>query len=77
ERLSLARECQKIDDQESLDELGIWVEFLSQRRQIYKEKIDKAEGIKVANNLLILGVSVDAISQTIGIPAEAIDLYRL
>ncbi|MFP3028768.1 MAG: helix-turn-helix domain-containing protein, partial [Wolbachia sp.] len=59
ERLSLARECQKIDDQESLDELGIWVEFLSQRRQIYKEKIDKAEGIKVANNLLRLGVSIN------------------
>ncbi|WP_264719191.1 WO male-killing family protein Wmk [Wolbachia endosymbiont (group A) of Lasioglossum morio] len=72
ERLSLARECQKIDDQESLDELGIWVEFLSQRRQIYKEKIDKVESIKVANNLLILGVSVDAISSITGLPAEEI-----
>ncbi|MBS9530831.1 helix-turn-helix transcriptional regulator [Wolbachia endosymbiont of Rhagoletis cerasi] len=77
ELLSWARELQKINNQESQDELDTWVEFLSQRRQIYKEKIDKAEGIKVANNLLILGVSVDAISQTIGIPAEAIDLYHL
>ncbi|GFY40403.1 transcriptional regulator [Trichonephila inaurata madagascariensis] len=50
ELLSWARELQKINNQESRDELDIWIEFLSQRRQIYK-KIDKAEGIKVANNL--------------------------
>jgi len=32
-----------------------WMHGLSQRRQAYKEKIDKAETIKVANNLLKLG----------------------
>ncbi|WP_341817352.1 helix-turn-helix transcriptional regulator [Wolbachia endosymbiont (group A) of Andrena carantonica] len=72
ELLSWARESRKINNQESRDELDIWVEFLSQRRQIYKEKIDKVEGIKVANNLLILGVSVDAISSITGLPAEEI-----
>jgi len=56
ELLSWVRESKKIDNQESRDELDIWVEFLSQREQIYKEKIDKAEGIKVANNLIRLGV---------------------
>ncbi|WP_241654222.1 WO male-killing family protein Wmk [Wolbachia endosymbiont of Laodelphax striatellus] len=39
ELLSLAREYRKIDNQESRDELNIWVEFLLQRKQIYKEKI--------------------------------------
>ncbi|MBS9530012.1 helix-turn-helix transcriptional regulator [Wolbachia endosymbiont of Rhagoletis cerasi] len=70
ELLNWVRESKKINNQESRDELDIWVEFLSQRRQIYKEKIDKVEGIKVANNLLILGVSVDAISSITGLPAE-------
>ncbi|WP_264685356.1 WO male-killing family protein Wmk [Wolbachia endosymbiont (group B) of Parapoynx stratiotata] len=41
ELLSLAREYRRIDNQESRDELNIWVEFLLQRKQIYKEKIDK------------------------------------
>jgi transcriptional regulator with XRE-family HTH domain len=63
EQLSWAREYKKIDDQESLDELDIWVEFLTKRKQIYKEKIDKAEREKVANNLLKLGISIDIINQ--------------
>ncbi|EEB55316.1 putative transcriptional regulator [Wolbachia endosymbiont of Culex quinquefasciatus JHB] len=42
--LSLAREYRKIDNQESRDELDIWVEFFLQRKQIYKEKISKIEG---------------------------------
>ncbi|MEC4734936.1 MAG: hypothetical protein O7161_03235 [Wolbachia endosymbiont of Halictus tumulorum] len=71
-RLSFARECQKIDDQESLDELGIWVEFLSKRRQIYKEKIDKSEGIKVAKILLRLGISTDVITKITGISGDEI-----
>ncbi|MFP3025269.1 MAG: hypothetical protein ACEY3L_03100, partial [Wolbachia sp.] len=54
-------------------ELGIWVEFLSQRRQIYKEKIDKAEGIKVANNLLRLGVSINVITQVTGVSAKQLE----
>ncbi len=70
ELLSWAREYRKINNQESQDELDIWVEFLLQRKRIYKEKIDKIEGIKVANNLLILGVSVDAISSITDLPAE-------
>ncbi|WP_353272776.1 helix-turn-helix domain-containing protein [Wolbachia endosymbiont (group A) of Urophora cardui] len=49
ELLSWARELKKINTQESQDELDIWVEFLLQRKRIYKEKIDKIEGIKVAN----------------------------
>ncbi|MFP3015098.1 MAG: helix-turn-helix domain-containing protein [Wolbachia sp.] len=65
ELLSLAREYKKIDNQESRDELNIWVEFLSQRKQIYKEKIDKIEGMKVANNLLKLGFSTDVISKIV------------
>ncbi|WP_241654200.1 hypothetical protein [Wolbachia endosymbiont of Laodelphax striatellus] len=39
ELLSLARKYRKIDNQESRDELDTWVEFLLQRKQIYKEKI--------------------------------------
>lgn len=65
ELLSLAREYRKIDNQESRDELNIWVEFLLQRKQIYKEKIDKVEKIKVANNLRMLDVSIYAISKII------------
>ncbi len=67
ELLSWAREYRKIDNQESRDELNIWVEFLLQRKQIYKEKIDKIEGMKVANNLLQLGFSTDVISKTVTI----------
>ncbi|WP_386086929.1 helix-turn-helix domain-containing protein [Wolbachia endosymbiont (group A) of Norellia spinipes] len=65
ELLSLAREYRKIDNQESRDELNIWVEFFLQRKQIYKEKIDKVERMKVANNLLQLGFSTDVISQIV------------
>ena len=65
ELLGLAREYRKIDNQESRDELNIWVEFLLQRKQIYKEKIDKIEGMKVANNLLQLGFSTDVISKIV------------
>ncbi|WP_338476482.1 helix-turn-helix transcriptional regulator [Wolbachia endosymbiont (group A) of Nomada hirtipes] len=72
ELLSWARELKKINTQESQDELDIWVEFLSQRRQIYKEKIDKVESIKVVNNLLILGISIDNISQITSLTAEEI-----
>ncbi|WP_265026765.1 MULTISPECIES: helix-turn-helix domain-containing protein [unclassified Wolbachia] len=66
ELLSWARELKKINTQESQDELGIWIEFLFQRRQIYEEKINKIEGIKVANNLIRMGVSIDVISQITG-----------
>ncbi len=38
ELLGLAREYRKIDNQESRDGLDKWVEFLLQRKQIYKEK---------------------------------------
>lgn len=65
ELLSWAREYRKIDNQESRDELNIWVEFLLQRKQIYKEKINKIEEMKVANNLLQLGFSTDVISKII------------
>ncbi|WP_353281083.1 helix-turn-helix domain-containing protein [Wolbachia endosymbiont (group B) of Horisme vitalbata] len=65
ELLSLAREYRKIDNQESRDELNIWVEFLLQRKQIYKEKIYKTEEMKVANNLLKLGFSTDVISKIV------------
>ncbi|WP_353271595.1 helix-turn-helix domain-containing protein [Wolbachia endosymbiont (group A) of Rhorus exstirpatorius] len=72
ELLSWARELKKINTQESQDELDIWVEFLLQRKRIYKEKIDKIEGIKVANNLLILGISADAISSITSLTVEEI-----
>ncbi|WP_264705701.1 transcriptional regulator [Wolbachia endosymbiont (group A) of Ancistrocerus nigricornis] len=65
ELLSLAREYRKIDNQESRDELNIWVEFLLQRKQIYKEKINKIEGMKVVNNLLQLGFSTDVIPKIV------------
>ncbi len=72
EQLSWMRECKKIDDQESLDELDIWIEFLFQRRQIYEEKINKTEGIRVANNLIRMGFSIDVIPKVTGVPAEEI-----
>lgn len=65
ELLSLAREYRKIDNQESRDELDTWIEFLLQRKQIYREKINKIEEMKVANNLLQLGFSTDVISKII------------
>lgn len=70
ELLSWARESKKISNQESRDELDIWIEFLFQRRQIYEEKINKMEGIKVANNLIRMGVSIDVISQITGLTAK-------
>ena len=72
ELLSLTREFKRIDNQESRDELNILIEFLSQREQIYKEKIDKAEGIKVANNLIRLGVSIDIILQITSLSTDEI-----
>ncbi|WP_425384965.1 transcriptional regulator [Wolbachia endosymbiont (group A) of Sturmia bella] len=65
ELLSLAREYRKIDNQESRDKLNIWVEFLLQRKQIYRDKIDKVEEMKVTNNLLQLGFSTDVVSRII------------
>ncbi|MBR9984190.1 MAG: helix-turn-helix transcriptional regulator [Wolbachia endosymbiont of Homalodisca vitripennis] len=73
ELLSLARELKKINNQESRDELDIWVEFLSQRKQVYKEKIYKAEAIKVANNLRMLDVSIDAISKITDLSIEELE----
>ncbi|WP_264730434.1 MULTISPECIES: helix-turn-helix domain-containing protein [unclassified Wolbachia] len=75
ELLSWVKESKKIDNQESRDELGIWVEFLSQRKQIYKEKIYKAEAIKVANNLRMLDVSIDAISKITDLSIEELENY--
>ena len=75
ELLSWVRESKKIDNQESRDELDIWVEFLSQRKQVYKEKIYKAEAIKVANNLRMLDVSIDAISKITDLPIEELENY--
>ncbi|WP_265022934.1 WO male-killing family protein Wmk [Wolbachia endosymbiont (group B) of Ischnura elegans] len=75
ELLSWVRESKKIDNQESRDELGIWVEFLSQRKQVYKEKIYKAEAIKVANNLRMLDVSIDAISKITDLSIEELENY--
>ncbi|WP_386086926.1 helix-turn-helix domain-containing protein [Wolbachia endosymbiont (group A) of Norellia spinipes] len=73
ELLSWVRESKKIDNQESRDELDIWVEFLSQRKQVYKEKIYKAEAIKVANNLRMLDVSIDAISKITDLSIEELE----
>ncbi|BET37303.1 helix-turn-helix domain-containing protein [Wolbachia pipientis] len=75
ELLSWVRESKKIDNQESRDELDIWVEFLSQRKQVYKEKIYKAEAIKVANNLRMLDVSIDAISKITDLSIEELENY--
>lgn len=66
------RECKKIENQEPRDELEILVEFLSKRKQIYKKKIEKAEATKVANNLFILGISIDVIFQITGLSSEEI-----
>ncbi|WP_264685392.1 hypothetical protein [Wolbachia endosymbiont (group B) of Parapoynx stratiotata] len=68
-------ERSQIDNQESRDELDIWVEFLSQRKQVYKEKIYKAEAIKVANNLRMLDVSIDAISKITDLSIEELENY--
>ncbi|WP_143688876.1 WO male-killing family protein Wmk [Wolbachia endosymbiont of Laodelphax striatellus] len=75
ELLSWVRDSKKIDNQESRDELDIWVEFLSQRKQVYKEKIYKAEATKVANNLRMLDVSIDAISKITDLSIEELENY--
>lgn len=72
EPLTWARESKKIENQEPRDELEILVEFLSKRKQIYKKKIEKAEATKVANNLFILGISIDVIFQITGLSSEEI-----
>ncbi|WP_265032765.1 hypothetical protein [Wolbachia endosymbiont (group A) of Sicus ferrugineus] len=40
--------------------------------KVTKEKVNKAERIQVANNLLILGVSIDVISQITGLSTDEI-----
>ncbi len=75
ELLSWVRESKKIDNQESRDELDIWVELLSQRKQVYKEKIYKVEATKVANNLRMLDVSIDAISKITDLSIEELENY--
>ncbi|MBD0392055.1 transcriptional regulator, partial [Wolbachia endosymbiont of Pentalonia nigronervosa] len=71
--LGLIGEYKKIDNQESRDILDALVKFLSEGMQTSKEKIKKAEKIRVAKNLVKVGVTVDIILQTTGLTADELD----
>ncbi|MGL9717708.1 MAG: WO male-killing family protein Wmk [Wolbachia sp.] len=69
---SLIKEYKKIRSQEARDELNALIESLAKSIQTYKKKVDKAERIKVAQNLLRLGISIDVISQITGLSTDEI-----
>ncbi|WP_375316539.1 hypothetical protein [Wolbachia endosymbiont (group A) of Colletes cunicularius] len=69
---SLIREYQKIKGQAARDRFNVLAESFCEGMQVTKEKVNKAERIQVANNLLILGVSIDVISQITGLSTDEI-----
>ena len=74
ELLSLMREYKKIKNQESRDKLYELVKSFSEGMQVCEEKVNKAERIKVAKNLIKAGISIDVIFQTTDLSADEIDL---
>lgn len=70
ELLGFISEYRKTEDQESVDILDGLVKSLSEGMETGKEKVKKAEKIKVAKNLLKLSVSIDVISRTTGLSAK-------
>ncbi|WP_353281279.1 helix-turn-helix domain-containing protein [Wolbachia endosymbiont (group A) of Andrena trimmerana] len=73
ELLRFIDECKKIEDQESRDVLNTVVRSLSEGMKTSKEKVKKAEKIKVAKSLLKLGVSINIISRTTDLTAEEVE----
>ncbi|WMT84141.1 helix-turn-helix domain-containing protein [Wolbachia endosymbiont of Listronotus oregonensis] len=73
ELLRFIDECKKIEDQESRDVLNTVVRSLSEGMKTSKEKVKKAEKIKVAKSLLKLGVSINIISRTTDLTAEELE----
>lgn len=63
----------KIEDQESRDVLNTVVKSLSEGMKTSKEKVKKAEKIKVAKSLLKLGVSINIISRATDLTAEELE----
>lgn len=69
ELLRFIDECKKIEDQESRDVLNT---VLSEGMKTGKEKVKKTEKIRVAKNLLRLGISTDVITKITGISGNEI-----
>ncbi|WP_265037938.1 MULTISPECIES: WO male-killing family protein Wmk [unclassified Wolbachia] len=68
--LSLMKKYREDEDQESLDAV---VRSLSEGMKTSKEKVKKAEKIKVAKSLLKLGVSINIISRATDLTAEELE----
>ncbi|GFR05477.1 hypothetical protein TNCT_405061 [Trichonephila clavata] len=66
-------ECKKIEDQESRDVLNT---VLSEGMKTSKEKVKKAEKIRVARDLVKAGVAIDIILRTTGLSPEEIVQLR-
>ncbi len=73
ELLRFIDECKKIEDQESRDVLNTVVRSLSEGMKTSKEKVKKAEKIKVTKSLLKLGVSINIISRATDLTAEELE----
>ncbi|MDR1139099.1 MAG: helix-turn-helix domain-containing protein [Rickettsiales bacterium] len=70
ELLSLVSGDTKTEDQGLWNRLNALVETLSKSMKVVKEKVKRAEKIKIAKNLLKLSVSIDVISRTTGLSAK-------
>ncbi|SRR6266550_1063076 len=65
-------EISETENQESWSRLSALVETLSKSMKVVKEKVKKAEKIKVAKSLLRLGISTDVITKITGISGDEI-----
>ncbi|WP_341812557.1 helix-turn-helix domain-containing protein [Wolbachia endosymbiont (group A) of Conops quadrifasciatus] len=63
----------KTENRESWSRLSALVETLSKSMKVVKEKVKKAEKIKVAKSLLKLGVSINIISRATDLTAEELE----
>ncbi|GFR28366.1 XRE family transcriptional regulator [Trichonephila clavata] len=73
ELLRFTDECKKIEDQESRDVLNMVVRSLSEGMKTSKEKVKKAEKIRVAKDLVKEGVAIDIILRTTDLTAEELE----
>ncbi|WP_419198845.1 helix-turn-helix domain-containing protein [Wolbachia endosymbiont of Rhagoletis cingulata] len=72
----LLRFIDECKDQESRDIVGAVVRSLSEGMKTSKEKVKKAEKIRVAKNLVKAGVAIDIILRTSGLSSEEIAQLR-
>ncbi|GFR05437.1 XRE family transcriptional regulator [Trichonephila clavata] len=72
----LLRFIDECKDQESRDIVGAVVRPLSEGMQTNKEKVKKAEKIKVAKDLVKAGIAIDIILRTSGLSPEEIIQLR-